>query len=104
MVYLSRNQPGPGGLGRLFRRLPARLFSVPRGQTQPQKKRPSKTVSPTRMSDSQKSPSTVWEARNVVRTIRGSKSRKILTGQPSSSVPFDSVWMKRKRKRARNRP
>ena len=43
---MSRNQPGPGGLDRFFRRLPARLFSVPRGQTQPQKKRPSKNGEP----------------------------------------------------------
>jgi hypothetical protein len=43
-----------------------------------------------------------WAEKSVESAMRGSKSRKILTGYPSSSRPFDSVWMKRKRNSRRN--
>jgi hypothetical protein len=55
-------------------------FSVPRGQTQPQKSLPKTRVKPTVMRDKSRAAGTTWEERKVVMRISGSKRRKIRTG------------------------
>jgi len=55
-------------------------FSVPNGQTQPQKTLPNTRVKATVMRDNKRAVGTIWEERKVVMRIKGSKWRKMRTG------------------------
>jgi hypothetical protein len=89
-------------LARFILNQPTIVLSVPRGQIHPQKNLPRNMVSTTTMRDSRNIFWMVCAARRELRAIKGSKSRKSLTGMPSSLLPLYSVCMKRTMKNARN--
>ncbi len=99
-LYL-RQEAGTVSFFRALRKTvaPAASITAPSGQTHPQKKRPSATVSSATTSAGQTSPMRARPASVAVPAIRGSRRRNRLTAYGRTSLSLYSVFRKRNTKR-----